>query len=281
MNSLSSDFLLVSYVHVACLALLTYDTLLNVGQEYQHVWKSKWSLIKCLYLWTRYSTFIDTILATQERLNGNFSPSSCSIITNFNTVFSGIGIGIAEIILMVRTYAIYGRSKILLTFFLIMLSAIGVVNIWVVIKWTESFQVEVAPSCNIRDSSNIGFVCYASLLAGETVIVVLTLWKALHTFSLSRSSRLVTSFYYDGIFFYLAMLLIFIVEVVVQIHARSALKFIADTPLRVTHTIFVCHLVTHVRAVASEQESNMTAATSSLVFANFPAGSRRGVDTVV
>ncbi|KAJ6542767.1 hypothetical protein B0H19DRAFT_1171821 [Mycena capillaripes] len=63
---------------VACLTLLVGDTLLNFSREvcttflfrrnsnvhqHRHIWKSKWSLIKCLYLWSRYGTFLDTTLA--------------------------------------------------------------------------------------------------------------------------------------------------------------------------------------------------------------------------
>ncbi|KAJ6562812.1 hypothetical protein DFH09DRAFT_1159676 [Mycena vulgaris] len=138
---------------------------------------------------------------------------------------------------MVRTYALYGRSKKLLVFFLILWLSLGGFNTWAVIKWSDSFHAEVPlnaiTSCNLSSSSNIGLVCSISLLVGETVIVLLTLWKGLYTFSLSgaifRHSGLVTSFYRDGILFYLVMLLIFIVDVALQCVAPPALKFIADT----------------------------------------------------
>jgi len=124
-----------------------------------------------------------------------------------------------------------------------------------------------------------------SLLAGETVIVFLTLWKAFHTFyvpkSTFRSSDLVTSFYRDGILFYLVVLAIFIIDVVLQIIAPASLKLITDTPLRVAHSISACHLVIHVRAMAAEEETGTNSAKSSLVFANFPVASRHGVDTIV
>ncbi|KAJ7145766.1 hypothetical protein C8R44DRAFT_755827 [Mycena epipterygia] len=160
--------------------------------------------------------------------------------------------------------------------------AIGGVNTWAVIKWTESFNIEVAPSpitsCELGSSSNIELVCYLSLLVGETgrfsVIVLLTLWKGFQICALpgpaSRNSRFITTFYRDGILFYLAMLLSLIVDVVLQSVAPPALKFIANTPLPVIRSILVCHLVTHVRAVASEDETTGMAV-KSLAFARFPA----------
>jgi len=286
-----SDLRLVAYVDVAFLSLLTYDTLLNINQEYRHIWKSKWSVIKCLYLWARYSPFIDTVLAVQHRVDWAISPSTCSNIETFDTMFAGFGIGITEVILMVRTYALYGRSKKLLRFFLIMSFSIAGVSIWAGLQYAESLKPEgkspvpATSSCDLQSSSKIWIVSYASLLVGETVIVLLTLWKGLYAFFLEGStfrhhSHLVTSFYRDGILFYLVILLVFIVDVVVKSAARPGIQALADTPLRVLHSILACHLVIHVRVVGSEEQENTEKPKSSLVFVNLPPGSERGMSIV-
>ncbi|KAJ7482181.1 hypothetical protein B0H11DRAFT_2021954 [Mycena galericulata] len=267
-----NDLRLVACVDVAFLTLLAYDTLLSISQDYQLVWRSKWSLIKCLYLWTRYTTFIDTTLAVQHRFDSAIDSSLCSSIEGFDTVFAGFGIGITELILMVRTYALYGRSKKLLGFFVIMYLCIA------------GLPASDTP-CNVDGStSKIWLVCYVSLLVGETGIVLLTLWKGLRTFyspgSIYRHSHLVTSFYHDGILFYLATLAIFIVDVVLKIVARPGLQNIADTPWRVLHSIFACHLVVHVRAIASEEEDKLGETKSSILFANSPPGSKPEISMV-
>ncbi|KAJ7875272.1 hypothetical protein B0H14DRAFT_2715884 [Mycena olivaceomarginata] len=251
-------------IAVACLALLTYDTLLNVDMEYRHIWKSKGSLIKCLYLWSRYATFLDVTL---EAL-----------------IYSTFGIGITEIILMVRTYALYGRSKKLLGFFLIMwLSIVGFCT-WAAINWSQSVIVDLSPkiSCDLYSSSNVLLACFIALLAAETVIVGLTVWKAIQiSRTLSavsrlvsskeisvcqpgvsaalKSQRLVTSFYRDGRSRYPIHPITLIFVVVLRGVAPAALKPIGEVPLRVMHSILACHLVIHVRAVASEQEDEANA----------------------
>ncbi|KAJ6615409.1 hypothetical protein B0H10DRAFT_2041310 [Mycena sp. CBHHK59/15] len=284
-NFLVSDLKLVSYVKAAFLTALAYDTLLHFGQEYHYVWQSHWSFIKCLYLWTRYSTFIDTIVALQETLDMHRDSSSCSHIVDFTTVFAGVGIGVTEMILMVRTYALYGRSKKLLRFFLMMWLSVAGVNVWAVIKYTASFKTQAPPSatssCYLSSTSNIGLVCYVSFLTMETIIVLLTVWKGFHTFSVTNSTfqhtHFVTSFYRDGILFYLAILVFFITDVVIQAVAPSGLRFVADTPLRVMHSILSCHLVTHDRAVAHKERVDMsvTGPKSSVFFADFPDASQR------
>ncbi|KAJ7902938.1 hypothetical protein B0H13DRAFT_2335460 [Mycena leptocephala] len=169
--------LTTSYVSVAFLTLLSYDVLLNVSEEYHHIWKSKWSLIKCLYLWSRYGPFIDTIFTVLKGgglitdLLFGVSPTSCNTLTKFNTVFSIFGIGVTE---------------------------------------NHPFKSEIA------------------------VIVLLTLWKFVHykasgvagTF---RSSRLMISFYRDGIMFYVAILAFFIGIVILQSGSPTEFKLIGLT----------------------------------------------------
>ncbi|KAJ7873092.1 hypothetical protein B0H14DRAFT_2720921 [Mycena olivaceomarginata] len=256
-------------IAVACLALLTYDTLLNVDMEYRHIWKSKGSLIKCLYLWSRYATFLDVTLEALRRADAdvNLDPAKCTAISTFISVYSTFGIGITEIILMVRTYALYGRSKKLLGFFLIMWLSIAGFCTWAAINCRPVPKI----SCDLYSSSNVLLACFIALLAAETVIVGLTVWKAIQiSRTLSavsrlvsskeisvcqpgvsaalKSQRLVTSFYRD-------VTLIVVLRGV----APAALKPIGEAPLRVMHSILACHLVIHVRAVASEQEDEANA----------------------
>ncbi|KAJ7766030.1 hypothetical protein B0H16DRAFT_1522837 [Mycena metata] len=256
-----SNFQLVSRVNVGMLAALTYDTLLCIDQEYLFVWKSPWNLVKWLYFWTRYSTFVDTALSVQLKTQLHLNESTCHSATTFIRVFAIVGIMVTEVILTMRTYAIYGRSTKLLVFFVIMWSAIAGVNVWGMIEWTNTLvQVPGSPahSCNLDSSTNAGLVCYRSLLAGDSVIVLLTAYKALRTFSLSRSayrnSTLVTTFYRDGLLFYVAILWILIVDVSLENETIPGLKFIADAPLRVMQSLLACRLVLHARAVAAEED---------------------------
>ncbi|KAJ6614710.1 hypothetical protein B0H10DRAFT_2044480 [Mycena sp. CBHHK59/15] len=225
-----SELQVVAYVKGAFLALLVYDTLLQINQEYLHVWKSRWTLIKCLYLWTRYSTFVDTTMALLHIVHANASVCNHSMM--FTTIFSGFGIGITEMILMVRTYTLYERSKKLLAFFFLLWFSVGGVSFWAAIKWTAQFRPATSsevPECNLGDL--VGTVCYISLLVGETVIVFLTLWKCFRRFS-PHNSGLLNSFYRDGVWFYLAILPFTVGTVVALFVAPAGLNSIMDTPLR-------------------------------------------------
>ncbi|KAF9258767.1 hypothetical protein L218DRAFT_712131 [Marasmius fiardii PR-910] len=261
-TTLLSNLQLVAYVKVAFLSLLIFDTVITLDQEYRYIWQRKWHLVKVLYLFTRYTTFVDTAVAAYERVDQNFV--DCDRLMTFNTIFSGFGIGITELILMIRTYALYNSSRRILFSFIILWLAVGGVNFWAVTKWTGSYDahIQTIPSglgasmkCYLGRASALGLVCYLSLLAGETVIVLMTavkafkMWWDSHVDGL-KSSRLITCFYRDGILFYFCILPFTIVNVIAVLGLPEGLLLIADTPLRVLHTILTCRLVLHVRRVA-------------------------------
>ncbi|KAJ6562802.1 hypothetical protein DFH09DRAFT_1159659 [Mycena vulgaris] len=248
-----SDLQVVSYVKAAFLTLLVYDTLLQLNEEYLHIWKARWTLIKCLYIWTRYTTFISCMISLVQ-------PSACNRVTTFTTIFAGFGIGVTELILMVRTYTLYERSKKLLAFFFVMWFSVAGVAFWAVTKWTSSSSftspnASAIPSCYFSNSSGIGIglVCYVSLLVGETIIVLLTLWKLFRKFSLHKSG-LLQSLYRDGVWFYLAILPFTIGTVAVLFFAPIGLNNLGNPPVSVMHSVLCCRLITHVRAVAAEED---------------------------
>ncbi|KAJ7145770.1 hypothetical protein C8R44DRAFT_1794 [Mycena epipterygia] len=249
-----SDLEVVNYIKAAFLSLLVYDTLLQLSEEYLHIWKSRWTLIKCLYLWTRYSTFISTIASLVDLATA--SSSTCNKVTTFVIVFSGFGI----VILMVRTYTLYERSKKLLAFFFLMWFSVGGIAFWAVTRWTFSANftspnASGLPSCYFSTTSGIGIglVCYLSLLVGESIIVLLTLWKLFRKFY-HHKSGLLRSLYRDGVWFYLAILPFTGGTVLVLFLAPPGLNNIANAPVQVMHTILVCRLVTHAREMAAEDD---------------------------
>jgi len=246
----------VYYIKAASLTLLVYDTLLQLNEEYSHVWRSRWTLIKILYLWTRYSTLVGTVGPLAHLAHAN--PLTCDGVTLFTWIFSTVGIGVAEMILMIRTYTLYERSKKLLAFFFVMWFSLCGIAFWAVTKWSTNPQVSSGPfqSCYLPDpgSIGIGLVCYFVLLVGETIIVILTAWKVFRRFSHQKIANFWRSMYCDGLWFYLAILPFTIAAVICLFVAPPGLSELFDSPMQVMHSILCCRLVTHVRDVAAEED---------------------------
>jgi len=264
LNTILYELQAVSFVKVACLALLTYDSFLLLSHEISYIWFSKWGVAKVLYLITRYLPFIDTTLAVKEMLHPVNTTMSCNQSMTFITIYAGVGIGISDLILMMRTYVMFNNSRKVLGIFAFLWIVIGAVNIWAVINWTQvqaPFNIPGVPSCFLAGESNFGLICYISLLATETVVVALTLWKGFQNYLLmgfsEATSKLIVNFYRDGVLFYLFIVPFTIGNVVVLLRAPPGLQLLLDTPLRVMHSILCCRLIIHIRVVADNPATDI------------------------
>ncbi|KAF7297000.1 hypothetical protein MIND_00932300 [Mycena indigotica] len=255
-ETLRADIQVVFYIKVAFLALLIYDTVLQLNEEYLHIWRSRWTIIKALYLWTRYGTFVGaTAPLIHALLKGFFV---CDEVTMFTTAFSLFGIGITQLILMIRTYTLYQRSKSLLLFFGLMWFTIAALALWTGLRWVHSFNdiealgPDLAVTCYVSTPRTTYFAKFASwaLLASETTIFLLTLWKVCHKFP--DKTGMLQSLHRDGVWFYPAILPFTVASLICLYVAPSGLREVFDTPVQVMHSILVCRLITHTRTVAAE-----------------------------
>ncbi|KAK7055087.1 hypothetical protein R3P38DRAFT_1343907 [Favolaschia claudopus] len=247
-----SDLDTVFYTKTGFLALLLYDSLLQIEHEYRFIWKSRWTLIKCLYLWTRYIAIFNGIMSL-------VNSTACNKVTTFITISGGFTISVTEMILMVRTYTLYERSKKLLLFFFVVWFGAGGFAFWDSTQWAKggSFLSSESDgnSCWFtQDNRNsFGLICYLTLLIGESVIVLLTLGLVLRKF-FRNLSGLFKSLYCDGIWYFIAILPWTIATVVILLTVRPGLNNIPDTPLLAMHAILACRLVLHARQIAAEED---------------------------
>ncbi|KAF5370411.1 hypothetical protein D9757_013139 [Collybiopsis confluens] len=273
---------MTQFSKVSMFAILVFESLICLGDEVEYIWAARWSIVKVLYLFTRYSAFIDTVIAVEERFSAFISTTSCNHRLIFNTgihnkvytpqssadfmckVFSGLGIGISDLILLIRTYVMYGNSRKILIVLVLSWSAISIVNIYAVLHWTSSFDEastssvisQLAP-CSLVGESKAGLVNYASLLGGETVVVALTVYKGYQNYQdgkilqSSGTHQLLSAFYRDGILFYLFIFPITLGNVLILSLAPATLQ-VLETPLRVLHSVLCCRLVLHLREVAQK-----------------------------
>ncbi|KAF8995926.1 hypothetical protein BDQ17DRAFT_1412002 [Cyathus striatus] len=100
----------VNYLHVASLAILTFDTFLTLDIEINFIWNAPWNIIKVLYLVTKYPTFIDTSLNVLLQFIPGASESTCKTLYQAGTWIILTGMCLAELIMAIRTWAVWGKT---------------------------------------------------------------------------------------------------------------------------------------------------------------------------
>jgi len=254
------DLQLVIYVTISFFSLMAYDCIISLGREVTRIWYSRWSLVKVLYLYARYAPFISMGIAVQERLS-----STCHSET-FTTVFAGATIGITDLILMLRTYSIYNKSRKILAIFILSWMIISGVAIWSVTQLTGSFKFSAAPislstsSCYlVQESSSSGIVCYIGLFAAEAVIGLLTFWKTVDSYRKSGSlNQIVSMVYCEGLFYYFIIIPLSFANMAILLLVTNPLFGLLDSPITVMHSILCCRLVLHIREVSEYNAEDET-----------------------
>ncbi|KAH7925428.1 hypothetical protein BV22DRAFT_1033983 [Leucogyrophana mollusca] len=167
------------YTAVAATAILVYDYFLTVELEIKHIWPAPWSILKVLYLSTRYSPFMDTIPMMYHFFPG-MTEHTCRIAVWFGGTLYTIGISTSELILMLRTWAVWRRSPKIAWLLGVVYVTISVPAYYASISYVES--IVYAPSsppntstCLVLSSNRLTIINWCILMILEGLVLSLTL----------------------------------------------------------------------------------------------------------
>ncbi|KAF9456197.1 hypothetical protein BDZ94DRAFT_1327133 [Collybia nuda] len=248
---------LKGYILVAAVTVFFYDFLCTFPQEVAYVWSRPWSIGTVLFFLNRYLPFVDITLSLRL-LTTISTPERCFRRFMIIAWFLAIGMAISQLILLIRTYAMW-HLKRSITIFLFCLAFITIIP-GLVFAHMEAVSLEFRPveghryGCNIVRARNIGIIAYIALFISETTIVILTMIKASqHLRHSSSSSSWVFQLYRDGIIFYFYLLAMTIANAIVPVLADFQYKGILASPQRVLHSV----LCTRVILVILRQRSDI------------------------
>ncbi|KAJ7119415.1 hypothetical protein C8R44DRAFT_788018 [Mycena epipterygia] len=239
MGSLNASFeaRLVPSTLCACATILVYDLICTIDQEILYVWPQPWSMSTALFLLNRYLPFVDTFLGLSAKFT-RLSPEQCLLRNKAVGWLSVLGIMLSEVILMLRTYAIWERKRSVLVFLCsLALAAFIPMAVFVYLETrTLHYAATDGLGCLLSDAGSILLFGYLMIMISETAIAVLTAIKAYRDLRRSRVPW-VLKLYQDGMLFYAYLLLVSIANVMVPIMAPEMFANWLATPQRVLHSV--------------------------------------------
>ncbi|KLO16818.1 hypothetical protein SCHPADRAFT_193377 [Schizopora paradoxa] len=269
----------VNYVNVAAVTFLAYDALLSLDDEIKYVWRSKWTFVKIVYIASKYLAFVDGTMILLVFLNPSLGLSACSTIYTASTYIILVGIALAELILLIRTCALWGLSRYVLWYLIafdVGSAVLAVVKLsssfqddnficeYDLISYTELtsnclFTVVPSPIPNIRncfpifgDKADGAYVDFLCVMAAELNVLVLTLWRGVMHWR-RHSSRLVHIFYRDGIVYLVSLVVISATNVVFFVIDDSNYYYnVMLEPQRIAHAVLSAHLILNVREIGAQ-----------------------------
>jgi len=117
----ASRLQIVKYMHVGSLVILLFDYSLTLHLEINLIWPSKRSFTKAFFLLSRYSAAVDVPLMVYYAVAPDISIQRCHQVHTVLVYLNLLGIGIAEAIFIIRTYALSGQNRKVLAVFTMIL----------------------------------------------------------------------------------------------------------------------------------------------------------------
>ncbi|KAF8482320.1 hypothetical protein JB92DRAFT_3035551 [Gautieria morchelliformis] len=226
-----------------------YDYPLTIKLEVELLWGTPWSIGKILYLLTRYSVFVDSLmLAFFDFASGpSVSARTVNCGINFKTVSAGF-IFWGGFLARSQKHKIAFALPILLVIAVVLLGYLTRIGLTSVsFADVTTLPIPNLQTCFITRNDDITFLWdYVIIVSFETVILILTLInRNRHT-----TSGLVSTLYADGILYYVYLLMLSIANVFFIMFVEKTTGATLVLMQRVINAILPGLILLHLRMAA-------------------------------
>jgi len=216
--------LIIDYVYVTVATILYYEYIITLRLEVSLIWCSpRGYYTKALFLLARYLPLIQTSMMIFNQLVPNLSVHQCANIYPLCSWMIVIGMNLAQIILAIRTWAVWSRNTRIGIGLIILLSGTFIPQFIFLHRFTKSFKFIPSPYSGFRGcffsrathSARDIWVEWATLVITEGVIFILMMISAGKTWKFYGNNKLLKVAHRDGILFYVYILGVTILNLVV------------------------------------------------------------------
>jgi len=166
------------------MTLILYDHLITIDIEVERIWTLKCGLPKVLFMTSRY-VVPPLLMITSIGTSGYpLLFSFCKFETHLALPVRALSLFTGQLVLLIRVSALYGHSKIWLSFLLCFFTfqfAAVIVGVVVNVKMeTAVLSYQFIPGCWAHSESNLGrnYLWWIPFICFDGVLLILTLGKA-------------------------------------------------------------------------------------------------------
>ncbi|KAH7915510.1 hypothetical protein BJ138DRAFT_1141486 [Hygrophoropsis aurantiaca] len=262
----------VKYLGAVAATILIYDWLLTLDAEIDHIWSRSWGFVEGLYLFTKYAPFADTtvMILYRDLLSGS-NNRLCHITMSFVSVMYVISMTVGEVIILLRTWAIWGRSPVVGLLLVTQAIVVFAMAIIFAVKYADSLLFVSASDsepiplqlggCITAGGSNADLIDW-SLFTGMESFYLITM--LVHTYPLIKRSWGVDSAWFyqvlfrDGIVYYMVLFTLSAINISIVVTQKGIASTSLATPTRVLHAIFSARIILHIREADGKMDTTDT-----------------------
>ncbi|KAH8107813.1 hypothetical protein BXZ70DRAFT_13294 [Cristinia sonorae] len=255
-TSIAYDAQVTKYCNVAAAAFLVYDMFIHMGDEVELIWKSRNTWVKWIYIYVRhYSILVVGLLLIHGNSRVPFTHQSCINWLIAESVFSNSIVSVTELVLLIRLFAIYGKSKLILGVLSIASLAEMITVTIATVKSFNGAEVSLELGCVLLYVPPILTAGWAASLAFQTLIFALTVGRWLThlmvTKQLGRQSIMFV-FMRDGGWAYGLMLIVCLVNLLTFRLKSSPLSTVAFRWVMAVASFSGSHVLLNLRRIGRD-----------------------------
>ncbi|KAF9459071.1 hypothetical protein BDZ94DRAFT_1061481 [Collybia nuda] len=277
------------------ISILVFDYFETLILEINYIWKSKGIAGKILFSLTRYLPFLYLLLSLFDSyLREAISFKTCSTLRDAVAGCVCAGVIVSEVILLLRTFALWGKNRTLLISLAILLGCICVISVLIISFYLGSredqkYSFPNSNGCTYISDSKMSLVVIFLLLLNETgkwwhnhnqhcdlsnsplVIFILTAWIGVQRYRHSITP-LVSVLYRDGVLYYALIMGIscgYIFITTMGPENYHDLFFLLQCTM---HNVLASRIVLHTRNVAAGRGGSSISINETLEFRVFGDG---------
>ncbi|KZV62244.1 hypothetical protein PENSPDRAFT_618164 [Peniophora sp. CONT] len=248
----ASRMIFVTQIHFCCMyAVCVWDWILSFKKEYHLIWKSQWTLVKGLYIFTRYWVLL-VLPWVLWCYAVDHDQNTCNHVYRSPVALAMWNQAGAEAILLVRTYAYYNRNKYVLAVLSCMLSTVLAYQLWVDIKkmlplpFLNGVSGPCLPMPIPGQAHLLGF--FVAPLIFDSIITAMTLGKAFVMRQRNGpSSHIVQTFLKEGLFYFVLISCANLLNGIFYFQRRTEMSAIMIPLSIMLSPLLACRLILDIR----------------------------------
>ncbi|KAJ8096252.1 hypothetical protein PM082_011395 [Marasmius tenuissimus] len=243
---------------VLAATLVVYDTLLNFDNELHFIWASPWTSVKVLYLVQRYLPFVDVVilLVYYQSLT---DPKQCLTTMRIIGWLSFAGALLAEALMSIRVWAVWGRSRYILACLGILYIGCFTPGAFYFGKFIQGvaygnppFPISNREGCLIVGGNNLLYITWTMFAVYDTASFILMMIPVARAYRRGGRSSVIRIIYQDGIKYSVFLSAFSLMNIVVMITCPSFV-FLLSSVERVFHSVIASRAILHIRQQSDTQ----------------------------
>jgi len=278
---LAEDLLAFKWYFSGVFTLLFFDFFLTLADEVEFIWKGKKATMFYLFLMNRYCPMAFCIITLFAYFSPLWDYEICDRFAIVEWLQTLLIVVPAEVVLLLRIYALTNRNKYLLTFLVSIILAECII-VFYAMSMPGTNDALVLPHvpidsfrvCILYSDPKMDTAYLSTSLAFDCIVLVITLacTAAKNAVHRTRSWAIMQRIRWDGTLYFCVILSGNVVWMALAINARPGLKFMNAQPSMYLTSIMITRLTLSIRKTAAEAEEQDTAIQwPSHIFSRAPA----------